>query len=568
MPTRGLALVVFLFQELCMYTRRLVALLAVVAAPTTLLAYGCVPDESLLDEDAGKDGDGSVTTNDAMVASDTSSSAKDAGTSTDAHADTGLDAGPPPPPVDGGLLVARHFPVTGASPPFAVVAYDNVGNIITGTLLGQPTGLDDASVSPDGGGFDFVITKMTQTGQVIWMTSYGGPGEDDVDSIATDANGDIFISGRFTSATLASLTHRGDSQYDGFVMKLSGVDGSIIDAIDTVAVGGHTNGVKIAVHGTDLAIASSVTGNASVRNAGGTETSIPQYDTVNKTQDVFVALLDGSNFHEKWHLFIGGSAVENMMDVATGPDGDVYVAGEFQSTQLLATGGALALDRKSTGALGDSFVVRLESTNGVPQWATGYGSGDNATNYVYTSAIAVSQSTADVFLLAALQGSVAIGTKTATAATAGQTDALAARLAGKDGATVWARSFGGAGSDRALNGATAPADGVYLTGDYFSAGMTFDGFMLKAPFGAGSALFTARLGADGTALWAAGISSTAASSNTQASGAASFEDSGVAAFAGSFKGFVNFGDDVPQSSGAVGGTPGQLYDLFIVERAR
>jgi hypothetical protein len=525
---------------------------------------GCVTDESsaplVLTDDSGADGGGATTTTDGASAIDSSipQTNDSGGGAIDASSDSS-DAGPTLPPADGGLLYVLHAYETNTSPPYTYAAYDPAGNVVVGFQFNQPTSLGDASIQPDAGGQDIGIAKLDHAGNTIWLGSFGGPGEDDIDGLAADDNGDIYVSGRFNGATFDTLTHRGNGQYDGFVMRLSGVDGHFIDAVDLVAAGaGAANYVAVAAKGGNVVVAAAIQGTASVRNNVGVEVNRTSVAASGKN-GAFVTMLDGATLDEKWSLSIGGDDNTVPHQPAIGANGSVYIGGTFAASTLTATMNAITLPRKSD-TFTDGFAAHLTSA-GIPIFAVGFGAVSGATNNATVSGVTAAPN-GDAYIVGSVQGTIPIGKQTLMSA--GKNDAFVARLDANTGATVWARSFGGAENESALAVAPDPSGGAFVGGTFGSASVTFDSKTLANQFPPFAQLFTARVAPTGPILWAFGITTTTSSAFTQVSGVASSLDAGVAVFTGSFKGNMNLGDGNPVQSGLGGGG----YDMFAVQRVR
>jgi hypothetical protein len=93
------------------------------------------------------------------------------------------------------------------------ICTDAPGNVyVTGGYGSSPVTFAPLNLT-NAGGYDFYITKYDQNGNVIWVKTAGGTGDEFGNSICTDASGNIYVTGQFTSATLTfgttTLTNAG-----------------------------------------------------------------------------------------------------------------------------------------------------------------------------------------------------------------------------------------------------------------------------------------------------------------------------------------------------------------------
>ncbi len=77
------------------------------------------------------------------------------------------------------------------------VCEDKGGNILTGGIFSGKVFFGKDSVASKNNSLDFFIAKYQSDGKLIWMKSYGGNSNDDLNGISTDDEGSIFICGSF-----------------------------------------------------------------------------------------------------------------------------------------------------------------------------------------------------------------------------------------------------------------------------------------------------------------------------------------------------------------------------------
>jgi hypothetical protein len=266
----------------------------------------------------------------------------------------------------------------------------------------------------------------------------------------------VLLPGAVRGAVLTSAVRVGGSGYDNGAGVALASDGS------TVVVGSFQSAVAFGA--TDLTSAGS--------------------------SDVFIARLapDGT---WAWAVRAGGTNYDAANAVAVGSDGSIVVVGEFTGT---ATFGTTTLT--SAGSR-DAFIAKL-SSDGVWLWAVraGGAASDQA------AAVALATDGADagaVFVSGFFQGEAGFGGTTLDGE--GSTKAFVARLAA-DGSWVWAVQSAGTGGDAARSVAVAPDGSAVVVAGYYEGTSEFGDAELTS-LSDGGDLFVAKLaGADGTWQWA------------------------------------------------------------------
>jgi hypothetical protein len=143
---------------------------------------------------------------------------------------------------------------SGVSPDLFVVKYDGAGNVLwansaggTGDDAGRSIATDATGnvlvtgffISPSitfgttplttTGGFDIFIVKYAPAGNVLWANSAGGTEDDRGRGVATDAGGNVLVTGEFYSPSITFgttvLTNAIAGDYDMFIAKLDNITG-------------------------------------------------------------------------------------------------------------------------------------------------------------------------------------------------------------------------------------------------------------------------------------------------------------------------------------------------------
>lgn len=179
--------------------------------------------------------------------------------------------------------------------------------------------------------------------------------------------------------------------------------------------------------------------------SGGTDAFLIKFDT------------DGVRL---WGTYFGGDENDKAFDVATDNVGNVYIVGNTESQNSIATAGAYQTAHNNSD---DGFIAKFNGA-GVLQWASYYG----GAQVDFGRAVATDASN-DVYLAGYTEGSTILasagGHQTVFAGTA---DLFLVKF-NSTGARQWATYYGGTGEDLFPDVATDPSGNVYLAAQTQSA---------------------------------------------------------------------------------------------------
>jgi hypothetical protein len=226
---------------------------------------------------------------------------------------------------------------------------------------------------PNAGLYDGFLRKYDALGNQLWTTQLGTIATDTAYSVATDASGNIFVSGK-TAGDLGATNAGGD---DAFLSKLDSsgnvswtrqIGTSTDDSCDSVAVDAFGNAY----------ITGSTRGDLGGSNAGGT--------------DVFLSKFDSAG-DEVWRVQSGTSDWEEGWDVAVDASGNVYVCGgrgevnpnirDAHLTKFDSDGNEIWTTQLAASATDTSYSVAVDDDGNV--FITGETKGDlGGTNAGYS----------------------------------------------------------------------------------------------------------------------------------------------------------------------------------------
>ena len=374
-------------------------------------------------------------------------------------------------------------------------AVDNTGNVFLTGFTAQTGGTAVAtigshqSVFAGGSSYDAFLAKFNSSGVRQWGTYYGGTANENGNSCAADATGNVYLTGT-TQSSLSALATSGGHQSaygggtDAFLVKFNslgvrqwgtyygggGDDGGyscVTDATGNVYMAGFTD------LGTSTIIATS--GSHQSSSGGGADAFLVKFNSAGIRQ---------------WGTYYGGSGDEGAYpSCAIDAIGSVYLAG-YTSSSLTAIATVGSHQTAYGGGTSDAFLVKFNSL-GVRQWGTYYGGSGNEGGF---SSCAI-DATSNVYLAGTTSSS---GSAIATlgshqSAYAGGWDAFLVKF-NSAGVRQWGTYYGGIGEDRGYSCAVDATSNVYLAGRTSSSvsaiatlgshqsaygGGTYDGFLVQ-----------------------------------------------------------------------------------------
>jgi len=310
-----------------------------------------------------------------------------------------------------------------------------------------------------------------------WAIGAGGPGNDHGRAIATDGQGNIYITGSFSgTASFGPHTLTSEGEEDIFVAKLD-PGGNFLWAVRAGGASWGEEGHGLAVDGSGNVY---LTGDFRETASFG-----PHTLTSAGYVDVFAAKLDPEgNF--LWAVSAGGASHDSSYDLAVDDSGNAWLTGCFRYS---ASFGPHTL---ASAGNRDIFAARLDP-DGNFLWAVSAGGTEQ--DYAYGIAI---DGSGNAWLTGYFLGTASFGPHDLTSA--GSTDVFAAKL-DSDGNFLWAVSAGGPCGDSGHDIAVDAMGNAWLTG-YFYGTASFGSHSLTST--SYDDIFAARLDTDGNFLWAVG----------------------------------------------------------------
>lgn len=357
------------------------------------------------------------------------------------------------------------------------VCLDPENNVhVAGWTLGEVSG--DCATLAGSGATSIFLAKYDASGACLWSRADGGPGDDVARGIATDGQGNTYITGSYSVlAEFDDVTLGTQGDADVFVAKY-GPDGEFL----WVAHGGG----PFDEQGT--AVATDADGNVFVCGRYRSTCTFGAFTigTVNNNFDAFLGKLDADG-NWLWMRRAGDIGGEEATAVAVDSQGNCYMTGWFSSPiavfsshQVSSVGGA------------DIFLAKYDPS-GTCLWVRGAGGG--ATDQGNALAIDIQD---HPYISGWISGDTTHFGGIPLLPEYGEAEDLFLARYDPQGECLWAIRAGGMGMDVATGLSFIQRDVCILSGQ-FTGAATIGGAALEAIDG--TDVFTAGYDTTGAALW-------------------------------------------------------------------
>ena len=251
---------------------------------------------------------------------------------------------------------------------------DEAGNAY---IAGYTASSNFPTVSPyqpePGGQGDAFVAKFAPDGTPLFSTYLGGSYVDQVNDIAVDAQGSVYVTGDTGSVNfpiLNALQPNYAGGWDGFVTKLNPTGSALVYSTYLGGTNAET-GWSIAV---DAAGAVYVTGET---QSGNFPTKQPFQPFLNGTIDAFVTKIAPAGAPLVYSTFLGGDAGEMGQAIAVTASGQAVVTGDTTSISTFPTKNAFQpLCAPSAAVCWDAFVTRFTANGRALVFSTYLGGND------------------------------------------------------------------------------------------------------------------------------------------------------------------------------------------------
>ena len=234
------------------------------------------------------------------------------------------------------------------------VSADADGNVFVTGYFSSPAITFGSTTLINSGGYDLFIAKYDADGNVLWAKSATGTNDDLGFSVSADAGGNVFVTGNFGSSSFAfgSTTLANAGNYDVFIAKYD-ANGNLIWAKSAGGIGDDGG----------TSVSADANGNMFVTGYFTGLTVTFGSTTLNNagTENVFIAKYD-ANGNLLWAKDGAGASYEWGCSINADTDGNVFVTGGFSGSAI--TFGSTTLTPPA-GSSDPMFVVKYDANGNV-----------------------------------------------------------------------------------------------------------------------------------------------------------------------------------------------------------
>lgn len=328
-----------------------------------------------------------------------------------------------------------------------------------------------------------------QSPNYLWAKSSLGNGSDKAYSVSSDANGNVYVAGSFSSSTLTLgsiiLTNMGYS--DMFLAKYDAA-GNVLWA---KSAGGSESDFAFSVSTDD-------SGNIYVVGGFNSYSLILGSDTLNNISymddypDIFLAKYDAAG-NVLWAKRAGGIGVESVHSVKNDANGNIYMTGYFTS-DILSFGAVTLSNSDNIFNSNDMFLAKYDASGNI-LWAKN--AAGNYDDFAYSVS---ADANGNIYVLGNFNSpTLTFGTIILT--NMGYGDMYLAKY-DTAGNIIWAKSAGGSNIEYATSVSTDANGNVYVLGSFLSPNITFDSITLNNTTTNSFDMYLTKYDSGGNILWA------------------------------------------------------------------
>jgi hypothetical protein len=357
------------------------------------------------------------------------------------------------------------------------IATDSQGNsYITGYFTNVNATFAAANLT-NAGGEDIFVAKYSPTGTLLWAQSFGGTGDERGLGISIDANNNCYLTGTVSNTVNFGGTNLVSAgNTDIFVAKLNANTGAVQWAVRGGGVGLDAGYQTVTDAGGNIYLAGNFQATATF---GGTTLISAGSD------EILIAKYD-PNGNLVWARQAGGGSTDSGRGIGLDNQGNIYISGLFSAPNANFSSTILT---PSGGVSNDIFLAKYD-TNGLLLWVRQAGGVGND-----TALRSMTDGNGNTYMTGYYSGTATFGS--ANLVSAGGFDIFIAKY-DNAGSVTWAKRAGSTGNDIGYGIAANSLGNVYVSGSFQNMA-TFDAFNVNSL--GGDDIFVARYDVNGNVQW-------------------------------------------------------------------
>jgi len=249
--------------------------------------------------------------------------------------------------------------------PYGLAIKNNDGFVIVGS-----TSSFDFPVTPGAYNEQFIedmgyVSSFDENHQLIWSTFIGGEGEDIVNDVVTDSNGNVYVTGQTMTPGLATpgvFQESFEGQGGSFVAKFDSEGELIWFSYYSGPNGSSTTSIAISPDGSQLYV-----GGAGAPDLPMLNSFQPAFG--GGTRDAILLCFNAASGMLNWSTYYGGNGVDEILDMKVAEDGRIFLGGETASNNQIAS---VSAHQPLFGGVTDHFIASF-APEGDRLWSTYFG---------------------------------------------------------------------------------------------------------------------------------------------------------------------------------------------------